>query len=77
MTQRSKLRSGPKSLSFIGFRVRSDSAEYVDDFVVYFDQLRYITNPLTYIYDGFELLENDFSDAETGNNAGVSNSEAK
>jgi len=64
--QRSKLRSGPKTLTFLGFRVRSDASEYVDDFTIYFDNLKYTSNSLSFIYDGYELQETDFSDAESG-----------
>ena len=83
MTQHSRLRSGPKNLSFLGFRIRTDAAEYVDDFTVYFDNLKYMSNSLSFIFDGYELKEQDFSSAETGTNAGKkpsnssSSSEAK
>jgi hypothetical protein len=58
--QASRLRSGPETMSFVGFRVRTDPAEFVDDFVVYFDQLRYTTSILANIYDGYELRKLDF-----------------
>ena len=83
MTQHSRLRSGPKNLSFLGFRIRTDAAEYVDDFTVYFDNLKYMSNSLSFIFDGYELKDQDFSSAETGTNAGKkpsnssSSSEAK
>lgn len=69
LTQHSRLRSGPKNLSFVGFRVRSDAAEYVDDFTIYFDNLKYMSNSLSYIFDGYELQTQDFSEAEVGTNA--------
>ena len=72
--QHSRLRSGPENLTFVGFRVRSDAAEYVDDFTIYFDNLKFLSNSLSYIYDGYELKEADFSNAETGTSAGKSNS---
>lgn len=62
MVQHSALRSGPKDLSFVGFRVRTDAEEYVDDFVIYFDQIKYTTNSLAVIYDGYELRDADFGD---------------
>ena len=34
--------------------------EYVDDFVVYFDQFKYTTHTLDNIYDGFDLRDIDF-----------------
>ena len=63
--QHSRLRSGPETLSFVGFRVRSDGNEYVDDFVIYFDNLKYTTNVLRNIYDGYELRDADFGSDET------------
>lgn len=77
ISQHSRLRSGPKTLTFVGFRVRTDAAEYVDDFVIYFDQLKYMSNSLAYIYDGYELKDMDFSDAETSGSASSSNSTAE
>jgi hypothetical protein len=65
MVQQSRLRSGPKNLTFVGFRVRTDPAEYVDDFAVYFDQFKYTTHTLDNIYDGFDLRDIDF-DAVNG-----------
>ncbi|MCM1321430.1 MAG: flagellar filament outer layer protein FlaA [Bacteroides sp.] len=60
--QQSRLRSGPESLTFVGFRVKSDPNEFVDDFVIYFDQLKYTTHTLNNIYDGYELRSVDFSE---------------
>ena len=76
--QHSKLRSGPQSMTLVGFRVRTDGAEYVDDFVIYFDNLKYMSNSLSFIYDGYELHDADFSDAESGSSvSSKSTSEAK
>lgn len=61
--QHSRIRSGRENLSFVGFRVRSDAAEAVDDYVIYFDQLKYTTNTLTNIYDGYELRNSDFGES--------------
>lgn len=72
--QHSRYRSGRKVLTFVGFRVRSDSKEAVDDFVIYFDQLKYTTNPLTNIYDGYDLKEADFGESES---SGSSSSDAQ
>ena len=58
--QQSRMRSGPEMLSFVGFRVRTDPNEYVDDFLIYFDNLKYTTNILENIYDGYELRNADF-----------------
>ena len=63
--QHSRLRSGPKSLTFLGFRIRTDPDEYVDDFNIFFDQLKYTTNTLSNIYDGYELKDIDFGDSSS------------
>ena len=62
--QQSRMRSGPEMLSFVGFRVRTDPNEYVDDFLIYFDNLKYTTNILENIYDGYELRDADFGSDE-------------
>ena len=60
--QHSALRSGRENLYFVGFRIRSDPSEYVDNYVIYFDQIKYTTNSLSYIYDGYELKDAEFDD---------------
>lgn len=62
MVQHSLLRSGSRSLTLVGFRIRTDAEEFVDDFVIYFDQIKYTTNSLAVIYDGYELRDADFGD---------------
>ena len=57
-------------MSFIGFRVRSDASEYVDNFVIYFDQIKYTTNSLSYIFDGYELKDVDFGSATDDDEVG-------
>ena len=64
ISQHSHLRSGPETMTFIGFRIRSDAAEYVDNYVIFFDQIKYTSNSLAYIYDGYELKDVDFGDGE-------------
>ena len=61
--QSSHLRSGPENMTFVGFRIRSDAEEYVDNFVIYFDQIKYTSNSLSLIYDGYELNDVDFGDS--------------
>ena len=73
--QSSHLRSGPENLTFIGFRIRSDAEEYVDNFVVYFDQIKYTSNSLSLIYDGYELNDVDFGDSSDSDE--VSGGDAK
>lgn len=60
--QHSHLRSGPENMTFIGFRIRSDAEEYVDNYVIFFDQIKYTTNSLSFIYDGYELKDVEFED---------------
>ena len=62
--QHSQLRSGPSNMTFVGFRIRSDAEEYVDDYVIFFDQIKYTTNSLSFIYDGYELKDIQFDDNE-------------
>jgi len=50
-------------MTFVGFRIRSDAEEYVDNFVIYFDQIKYTSNSLSLIYDGYELNDVDFGDS--------------
>ena len=61
--QESRLRSGPKNMTFVGFKVRTDPNEYVDNFNIYFDNLKYTTHTLSTIYDGFDLRDIDFDSA--------------
>jgi hypothetical protein len=72
--QHSRLRSGPESMTFVGFRVRTDPDEYVDDFNIFFDQLKYTTNTLSNIFDGYELKDVDFGDSSSSS---ASNGDAK
>jgi len=50
-------------MTFVGFRVRTDPEEFVDDFMIYFDQLKYTTNSLAEMFDGYELKDTDFGDS--------------
>lgn len=64
--QQSRLRSGPENLTFIGFRIRTATGEFVDDFVLYLDQFRYTTNTMNFVYDGFELRKPNLDSSSTG-----------
>lgn len=66
LQQHSHLRSGPADMTFVGFRVRSDAEEYVDNYVIFFDQIKYTTNSLSYIFDGYELNDITFEDSDSG-----------
>jgi len=65
LCQHSLLRSGPESLTFVGYRIRTDAEEYVDNYVIYFDQIKYTSNSLSYIYDGYELKDAEFGDSSS------------
>lgn len=71
LRQQSRLRSGPKTASFVGFRVRTHPDEYVDDFRIFFDQLRYSSYTLADIYDGYFLSDVNFDEDTTGENGGT------
>ena len=61
--QHARMRTGPKNILFIGFRIRTDVSEFVDDFNIFFDQLKFTTNTLSNIFDGYELRDLDFGDS--------------
>jgi hypothetical protein len=67
--QHSKLRSGRPDMTFVGFRVRTDPEEFVDDFMVYIDQLKYTTNSLSEIFDGYELKDTNFSSSASNSSS--------
>ena len=74
ISQHSRLRSGRTDLTFVGFRIRSDAAEAVDDYVIYFDQIKYVTNTLINVYDGYALRKADFGDSkDSGSEVPVEN----
>ncbi|NLM01641.1 MAG: flagellar filament protein FlaA [Treponema sp.] len=64
--QQSRLRTAPQNLSFVGFRVRTDPNEYVDNFSIFFDQLKFTAHTLNNIFDGYELKAVDFGDSDSG-----------
>lgn len=72
--QHSRLRSGPTEMTFVGFRVRTDPDEYVDDFNIFFDQLKYTTNTLSNIFDGYELKDIEFGDSSSKSSSSGSSS---
>lgn len=62
LAQNTRLRSGPRNMTFVGFRIRTDPEEFVDNYMVYFDQLKYTTNSLETVYDGYELQDAIFEE---------------
>lgn len=73
--QHSRLRSGPENMTFVGFRITTDPAEFVDDYMVYFDHFKYSTSALAYIFDGYELQKTDFGD--NSSNSATNNSKGE
>ena len=51
------------NLKFVAFRIRTSPTERVDDFKVFFDQFRVLTDTYMSTNDGFEFADADFSDA--------------
>ena len=71
--QHSRFRNGRPNLTFVGFRIRSNANEAVDNYVIYFDQLKYTTNTLSNIYDGYDLKDADFGESEDSGSSSTSN----
>lgn len=63
ITQSTRMRSGPKQMTFVGFRIHTDPNEWVDDFSIFFDQLKFTTNIMKNIYDGYDLRYADFGES--------------
>ena len=64
-------------MTFVGFRVRTDPDEFVDNFNIFFDQLKYTTNALSDIFDGYELKDIDFGGNSSGSASTTSQENAK
>ncbi len=59
-----------KNLKFVAFRVRTRPTEHVEDFYIFIDQFKALTNVFRDSYDGYELADVDFG----ANNASNTNS---
>ncbi|MCQ2592208.1 MAG: flagellar filament outer layer protein FlaA [Treponema sp.] len=68
--QHSHLRSGPENMTLVGFRIRSDASEFVDNYVVFFDHIKFTSNSLSFIYDGYELNDVNFGDSSRALSSG-------
>ena len=68
--QRSRYLSQLKYMSFVAFRIRTQPSENVDDFYVFFDEFKALTNTRTASYDGFELENAKFDDADSNKEGG-------
>lgn len=75
--QHSRMRSGPTIMHFIGFRFRTDPDEYVDDFTVFLDQLKFTTNALSDVFDGYELKTIDFGDSSSSGSSSTSSAQGE
>lgn len=62
--QSSKYLANKRHLSFVAFRIRTRPTERVDDFKIFFDQFKALTNVFFDSYDGYELVNKQF-DGET------------
>jgi hypothetical protein len=63
--QKVRAHSADEVLRFVGFRVRTSPQELVDDFTIFFDQIKYTSSILENIYDGYDLRKANF-DEEAG-----------
>ena len=68
--QRSHYLSQLKYMAFVAFRIRTQPAENVDDFYIFFDELKALTNTRTASYDGFELENAKFDNADSNKEGG-------
>ena len=53
------------SLKFVGFRIRTSPRERVDNYEVFIDQFRVLTDTYKASFDGYEFANSDFSDGTT------------
>ena len=68
--QRSRYLSQTKNMSFVAFRIRTQPTENVDDFYIFFDELKALTNTRLASYDGFELEKAQFADTDSNKEGG-------
>jgi len=58
--QASKYLGNKNKLTFVAFRIRTSPGERVDDFKIYFDQFKALTDAFVDSFDGYELGDIDF-----------------
>lgn len=68
--QRSRYLSQVKEMSFVAFRIRTQPTENVNDFYVFFDELKALTNTRMASYDGFELENAQFDNVDSNKESG-------
>ena len=59
-----------KNLKFVAFRVRTRPTEHVEDFYIFIDQFKALTNVFRDSYDGYELADVDFGANNASNTNG-------
>ncbi len=62
--QHSRYLGNNRSMTFIGFRIRTRPSERVDEFKIYFDAFKALTNTYLDAFDGYELADFEFEDKE-------------
>lgn len=60
--------NGVQQMSFVAFRLRTRPTERVDNFYIFFDQFKALTDTFMESYDGFELVNTDFGDTTNKEN---------
>ncbi len=66
--QSSKYIGAGKEMKFVAFRVRTRPVEHVEDFYIFIDQFKALTNMYRDSYDGFELATTQFGSADNAGN---------
>lgn len=56
--------NGIQNMSLVALRIRTRPTERVDNFFIFFDQFKALTDTFTSSYDGFELVGAQFSDSQ-------------
>ncbi len=64
--QASKYLGNKNKLTLVSLRVRTHPAERVDDFKIFFDDFKALSNMYVDSFDGFELAETDFDNEGNG-----------
>ena len=64
------------SMYFVGFRIRTTPRERVDNFEVFFDQFRVLTDTYKSTFDGYEFANSDFSDGTASSYSSASSDDA-
>ena len=57
-------------MSFVAFRIRTQPTENVDDFYIFFDEFKALTNTRLPSYDGYELEKAQFGDTDSNKEGG-------